>query len=81
MIHDAHFADLESAVAFEDWGHSSWEQATWVAQQANVGGLALFHFAPELTDDTVDEIAMSARGIFTHTIAAREGLIIDLPLF
>jgi phosphoribosyl 1,2-cyclic phosphodiesterase len=80
LIHDAHFQDTATATAFEDWGHSSWQQAAHVARESDVNMLALFHFAPELSDDDIDQIANSARKEFARTIAAREGLILDIPV-
>lgn len=80
LIHDAHFRDLEMAQTYESWGHSSWEQAGRVAAEAGVGTLALFHYAPDLSDEDIDQIAVGARRIFPRTIAAREGLILELPL-
>jgi ribonuclease BN (tRNA processing enzyme) len=79
LIHDAHFQDLETARAFQDWGHSSWEQAALAAREAGVSLLALFHYAPELSDDLIEEIAVKARKVFPRTVLAREGLILDLP--
>ncbi|MEJ2752240.1 MAG: hypothetical protein P8169_06135 [Chloroflexota bacterium] len=65
---------------FDDWGHSSWEQAVQVAIEAKVRTLALFHYAPEVSDEEVDSIVVEARRFFPRTLAAREGLILDLPL-
>jgi len=80
LIHDTHFRYESEAVTFEDWGHSCWEQAVRVAKLAKVDMLALFHYAPELLDDSVDDIAVTARQSFPRTIASREGLRLDLPL-
>ena len=80
LIHDTHFRYESEAITFEDWGHSCWEQAVRVAELAKVDMLALFHYAPELLDDGVDEIAVTARQSFPRTIASREGLRLDLPL-
>jgi phosphoribosyl 1,2-cyclic phosphodiesterase len=80
LIHDTHFRYESEAITFEDWGHSCWEQAVRVAELARVNMLALFHYAPELLDDSVDEIAVTARQAFPRTIASREGLRLDLPL-
>lgn len=80
LIHDAHFRDMKMARTFESWGHSCWEQAAQVAKAAEVGTLALFHYAPDLSDEDIDQIAVAARRVFPRTIAAREGLILELPL-
>jgi phosphoribosyl 1,2-cyclic phosphodiesterase len=80
LIHDAHFADMESTVTFADWGHSCWHQAVGVAQAANVHSLGLFHYAPELDDDSLEKILIEARREFMNTFLTREGLEISLPL-
>ncbi len=80
LIHDAHFPDVTVAKEYANWGHSSWEQAARVAVQADVGALVLFHYAPKMTDEALDEIAAKARTIFARTMPAREGLVLDLPL-
>jgi phosphoribosyl 1,2-cyclic phosphodiesterase len=80
LIHDTHFRYESEAITYENWGHSCWEQAVRVAELAKVDMLALFHYAPELLDESVDEIAVTARQSFRRTIASREGLRLDLPL-
>jgi phosphoribosyl 1,2-cyclic phosphodiesterase len=80
LIHDAHFPDMAAAETFEHWGHSCWEQATLVAEAASADMLALFHYAPAMVDDEIDVIAADARRAYARTIAAREGLILDLPV-
>ena len=78
VVHDAHFRDLALATAFEDWGHSCWHQAALVAQTAQVGSLALFHYAPTLTDADIMDIETRVRREFGNTVAAFEGQMIDL---
>jgi ribonuclease BN (tRNA processing enzyme) len=78
MIHDAHFRDLALATAFEDWGHSCWHQAALVARRAKVRSLALFHYAPTLTDVDIDDIRERVRSEFPTAFPAYEGQIIDL---
>ncbi len=78
MVHDAHFRDLALATAFEDWGHSCAYQAALVAKQAEVGRLALFHYAPTLNDDDIDAIGERTRDVFAGTFPAFEGQTIEL---
>ena len=49
LIHDAQYTPDELKEK-RGWGHSSWEQAVEVAEQAGVKRLALFHHDPEHTD-------------------------------
>jgi len=78
LIKDAHFTD-EELPAHKGWGHSSWQQAVAVAKKANVKQLVLFHHSPTHDDATVRKIEKDAKAVFKNTIAAREGLEINLP--
>ena len=79
LIKDAHFTDEELPI-HKGWGHSSWQQATAVAEKASVKQLVLFHHSPTHNDDDVREIEENAQAVFKNTIAAREGLEIKLPV-
>jgi phosphoribosyl 1,2-cyclic phosphodiesterase len=80
LVHDSHFATLDERNLRRDWGHSTWLEAAQVAVEANVKNLALFHFSPDMNDATVDQITQKAQNIFPRTIAAREGLTLQLPI-
>jgi len=80
LVHDAHFATTAERDAFSHWGHSTWLEAAQVAVEAGVGCLALFHYAPDLDDDQVEQILHQTREIFPRTVLAREGLELSLPL-
>lgn len=79
LVHDAHFGTKAERKRFAHWGHSTWEEAAQVAVEAGVGCLALFHYSPDLDDDSVEYILGRAREIFPRTILAREGLEVNLP--
>jgi phosphoribosyl 1,2-cyclic phosphodiesterase len=55
------------------WGHSTWLEATRIAEACNVKRLVLFHHDPSHNDKTVDRIVQEARRYFSNTEAAREG--------
>ncbi len=80
LVHDSHFGTTEERNKFAHWGHSSWEEAAQVALEANVGTLALFHYSPDLDDDSVERILDQTKKIFPRTILATEGLELNLPL-
>lgn len=80
LVHDAHFANMAERNRFSDWGHSCWLEAAQAAIEAGVKTMALFHYAPDLTDDEVDQILLQTRQLFPRTILAREGLELTLPL-
>ena len=78
LIKDAHFTD-EELPAHKNWGHSSWQQATAVAEKANVKQLVLYHHSPDNDDDAINKIEKDAQAVFPNTVAAREGFEIILP--
>jgi ribonuclease BN (tRNA processing enzyme) len=79
LIHDSFFA-IEGRQRFPGFGHSSWLEAGRAARAANVKQLALFHYAPDASDDYLEqEILPRTREIFPNTILSREGLALHLP--
>lgn len=60
------------------WGHSSWQQAVRLANEAGVGKLFLFHHDPEHDDDEMDRIAAAAAKARPGTVVAKEGFSIDI---
>ena len=79
LIKDAQFTD-EQLSAHKGWGHSSWQQCTQVAKEAQVKQLILYHHSPQNNDDCINKIEQEAQIVFPNTIAAREGLEIKLPV-
>ncbi len=77
LIYDAQYTPEEYPQKV-GWGHSTWQAATELAKLAGVGQLALFHHDPRRSDDAVAEIEARARGSFGATVAAREGLIVEV---
>lgn len=60
------------------WGHSTFEAATELAKAAGVKQLVLFHHDPGQSDAAVRDKVRRAHALFPNTIAAQEGLTIDL---
>jgi len=77
LIHDAHYTPEELKLK-KGWGHSSWEQAIEVAKQAGVKKLALFHHAPEHTDEFLLHMEKECQKRFSKAFLAREGMKIKL---
>jgi hypothetical protein len=81
LIHDAQYT-AEEFRSKSDWGHSTVEFAVAVAEQAEVGMLALFHHDPSHSDDLVDALTLQARASCGRRamkiFAAREGLTLSL---
>lgn len=60
------------------WGHSTWQNAIKIADEAKAGTLVLFHHDPTRTDDALDALLKAVRKERKATFAAREGLVIKL---
>ena len=77
LVHEATFGDDEAARAVET-GHSTAREAATLAQQANVRRLVLTHFSARYSRDP-GELVTQAHEVFTSTVAARDGLEIEIP--
>ena len=73
LVHDAQFTPDEYP-AKRGWGHSTWREATSIADRASVRDLYLTHHDMARTDDMVDALVEEARMVFPQTRAAFEGL-------
>ncbi len=84
LIHDAQYTPEEYAGTAgtggpkAGWGHSTYSAAAELAKQAGVKRLVLFHHDPLQSDAVVREKEKRAKEIFPNTIAAYEGLSIEL---
>lgn len=77
LIHDAQFLSDEE-VRYPHWGHSTWLEAIHAAEAAGVERLALFHYSPSASDDTLEALEREAKERFPQAFLSREGLTIDL---
>lgn len=81
LIHDAQYTAAEFARK-SDWGHSMIEYAVWVAAEAGVRTLVLFHHDPAHGDDMIDVLTATAaacgRQLGVEVVAAHEGLTLDV---
>jgi ribonuclease BN (tRNA processing enzyme) len=73
LVFDAQFTPDEYP-RHREWGHSTWEAAARVAQQARVGHLVLTHHDPHRPDSEMDRIVDAARAVFPNTDAACENM-------
>lgn len=82
LIFDAQFTPTEYSAtgpgARKGWGHSTWEVGAKLAHQAGVDRLALYHHAPERSDEAIEALAQLARAHHHGAFAAREGMTLDL---
>lgn len=84
LIHDAQYLDehywgqLEGFPSTQGYGHSTVTMACEVAASAQTGKLVLFHHDPSYTDAMLAGMERTARNLFAESVAAYEGLEIDL---
>ena len=78
LIYDAQYSPEQLASNRKGWGHSSWLEGVKVAKESNVKNLILFHHDPDSSDKTVDSFLAAARRVFPNTLAAAEGMILNL---
>ena len=86
LIHDAQYLDehywgqLEGFPSTQGFGHSTVSMACEVAAAARVGRLILFHHDPAYSDSMVAGMEQTAQSLFAESVAAYEGLELDLTL-
>ena len=77
MVYDSAYTD-EVYHNFKGWGHSTWQEAVKIANEANVTKTVLFHHDPSHNDNKMDEIAEEAAAARFGTEPAREGMVIKV---
>jgi len=60
------------------WGHSTFEEGVKIAKGASVNKLVLYHHDPNQSDTAVRDKERRAKEIFPNTLAAYEGLTIEI---
>lgn len=78
LLYDAQYTPEEYTNHRTGWGHSTYEAAADIAKKAGVGKLVLFHHEPGHDDKMVKWIEGKARELFPATIAAREGMVLEV---
>jgi phosphoribosyl 1,2-cyclic phosphodiesterase len=83
LVYDAQYTDdeyygLNGQFSRKGWGHSTMREGIKVAKAANVKKLVLFHHDPTHDDNFIKQIEAECRQLFPQSIAAYEGLQIDL---
>jgi ribonuclease BN (tRNA processing enzyme) len=84
LIYDSQYTPEEYAgtagtgTAKVGWGHSTFAEAAKLAKAANAKQLVLYHHDPMQPDAAVREKERRARELFAASVAAYEGLVIDL---
>ena len=82
LIHDAMYTP-EELEQHRGWGHSTYEEAVTLAQDAGAKQLVLFHHEPEHADKEMDDFLAAARKFAkarggVEVVAAQEGMKVTL---
>ena len=77
LVYDSQYtpAEYPSKVG---WGHSTYEDGVKLAREAGVGQYVMFHHDPKRSDAQVEELERRANALLPGTVAAREGMVIEL---
>lgn len=76
-VYDAAYTE-EEMLKYRGFGHSTWEQGVKLAKAASTRKLVLFHHSPSRTDDELDQLEQLAQERFPDTVAARDGMTLEL---
>ena len=77
LVYDSQYTPDEYK-AKVGWGHSTYVAGAELARAAGVGTYVLFHHDPMRSDEGVADIEARARALFSSSVAAREGMELDL---
>ena len=77
LIYDSQYTPEEYGSKL-GWGHSTFEEGAKAAKAAGVKKLVLYHHDPGQSDAAVREKERRARELFPSTVAAYEGLSLEL---
>ena len=77
LIFDSTYTEAEIA-ARRGWGHSTWNDGIRLANEAGARTLCLFHHDPSHDDAFMDNLLAKAELARPGTIAARDGLTMEL---
>ena len=73
LIHEGQYTP-EELTAKRGWGHSSWEQAVQVAEEAQVPRLVITHHDPDHDDEFLLDIEQQCQSRLPGAVLAREGM-------
>jgi phosphoribosyl 1,2-cyclic phosphodiesterase len=77
LIYDSMYTDEEFA-AHSGYGHSTWQEGVRICRSAGVPQLALFHHAPDRTDEALRTIERKAKAVMPHAFVARQGMMVTV---
>jgi len=79
LVYDSQYSPEEYKTKV-GWGHSTYVEGAELARSAGVGKYVLFHHDPTRTDSQVADFEARAQSLYASSVAAREGMVIDLEV-
>ena len=79
FIYDSQYTPAQLRGEKKGWGHSTWWEGVKIARAAGVRQFVLFHHEPDHDDTMIDSLVKQARAKFPNTIAAAEGMVLEIP--
>lgn len=79
LVYDSQYSPEEYKTKV-GWGHSTYVEGAELARAAGVGTYVLFHHDPMRDDEGILDLETKARGLYASSVAAREGMEIDLTV-
>ncbi len=77
LIYDSTYDD-RNFKNFVGWGHSTWQEATRLANECNIKKLFIFHHNPDNNDKKMDYIEAACKKISNNFLVAKEGMFINI---
>jgi phosphoribosyl 1,2-cyclic phosphodiesterase len=79
FIYDSQYTPAQLRGEKRGWGHSTWAEGVKIAREVGARQFVLFHHEPDHDDTMIDALLARARGKFPHTLAAAEGMVLEIP--
>ena len=77
LIYDSTYDDKDFN-NYIGWGHSTWQEATRLANECNIKKLFIFHHNPDNDDRKMDYIESACKKINDNFLVAKEGMFINI---
>lgn len=76
FIYDCNYTEEEYEIR-KGWGHSTWNEAVKISNEAGAKKLILWHHDPLHSDEFIDDLEKTVQLVFPNSQAAYEGMKID----
>lgn len=77
MIYDSTYSDEQYANGKVGWGHSTWQEALRIAEEAGVKQTVIYHHDPDHTDEVMAAVEAKVKAVSDKAVVAREGMVFE----